>query len=123
MQEDQWARAGFVFGLASVVMLIATLIQLHGYYLKDVGGDDDTTTTLSEMCSEWEEEVGNSLDYELITFCEPEQQENYQFIWQLLISVGLTIICVGKSQKSTNRPNQEHQQPDVQQRFQQPPQY
>ena len=113
MQEDQWARAGFVFGLASVVMLIATLIQLHGYYLKDVGGDYDTTATLSEMCSEWEEE-DEEFVYELITFCEPEQQENYQMIWQLLISVGLTMICVGKGKKSKNGSEQDHQQPVVQ---------
>ncbi len=114
MQEDQWARAGFVFGLASVVMLMATLIQLHGYYLKDIGGDDDTTTTLSDRCSEWEEEAaGNYLDYEVINYCEPEQKENYQMIWQLLISVGLTMICVGKGEKSKNGSEQVHEQPVV----------
>jgi hypothetical protein len=122
MQKGQWARAGFVFGLASVVMLILTVDQLIGYYVTDVGEDDDTSTTLREVCQLWEEEEG-AIDLDSAIWCEPEQQENYQFIWQLLISVGLTMICVGKSKKSTNRPNQQHQQPVVQQRFQQPPQY
>jgi hypothetical protein len=96
MEKDGWTRLGFVFGIATVVMLIATLIQLHGYYLKDVGGDDDTTKTLSEICSEFEEEAGNSFDYEVFTYCEPEQEKNYQMIWQLLISIGLTMLCLGK---------------------------
>ena len=112
MQKDQWTRAGFVFGLASVVMLFATLIQLHGYYLKDIGGDDDTTTTLSDICIEEEEEAGNSLKYEVFNYCEPEQQKNYQMIWQLLISVGLTMICISKG-KSKNGSEQVQEQPIV----------
>ena len=114
MQEDQWARAGFVFGLASVVMLIATLIQLHGYYLKDIMEDVDATITLSDICSAWEEEEPDwSFTPEVINSCEPEQQENYQMIWQLLISVGLTMICVGKGEKSKNGSEQVHEQPVV----------
>jgi hypothetical protein len=35
--------AGSVFGIASVVMLISTITQLHGYYFKDIGGDDEET--------------------------------------------------------------------------------
>ena len=95
MEKDGWARLGFVFGIATVVMLIATLIQLHGYYLKDIGGDDDTTKTLSEQCGEWEAQ-GHGWDYETTMLCEAEQEKNYQMIWQLLISVGLTMLCLGK---------------------------
>jgi len=127
MSGRLWGVAGCIFGIASVVMLIATITQFWGYYVKDIGNDDDTTITHSEYCEALEDEEhpnsGEHLGGYFDTYCKHQQEDNYQVVWQSLMSVGLATICLGNYSKKRNEPKQNEQQPLVQQQHQQPPQY
>ena len=121
MGRRNWAMAGSIFAIASVVMIILTFNQFQSYYVVDVSGENDPPATLYEVCEKWYEDEGDELDLDIAIWCEPEQQENYQMIWQLLISLGLTIICFSKNSKTRNKPKQDNEQSVAQQRYQQPP--
>ena len=123
MGTTNWTIAGSIFAIASVVMLILTFNQFRSYYFVDVSEEDGPPATLYEECEKWYESAGDELDLDIAIWCEPVQQENYQMIWQLLISLGLTIICFSKNSKTRNQPKQDNEQSVVQQRYQQPPQF
>ncbi len=97
MNNRSWAFASVIFLSATIVMLILTFNQIESYYFTDVSRDDEESMTHKEACEEFYEEEGDKLDLDVAVFCEPEEHENYQMVWQTLMSLGLTTVCFSKA--------------------------
>ena len=97
MNKRSWAFTSIIFLSATVVMLVLTLNQFESYYFTDVSRDGEEAQTHKEYCEELYEEEGDEIDLDIAIWCEPEDHENYQMVWQTLMSLGFTIICFSKA--------------------------
>ena len=81
--SDSWFRAGFIFGIASLVMLIIVAQQVGFYYLEEdeTRSSDGERHTRSEWCSE--------------TRGYMDAGECSQWKFNAQISVALTLISIG----------------------------
>ena len=86
---SKWKISGYIFSIASAVMLVALINSFHVYYVKEYAHPiSNSTSTLAEGC--------DNDDATTMLFCHPIQQEKYHFLGGLLLSLGLAISCFAR---------------------------
>lgn len=102
--QNKWKIAGYLFVVATVVLTLSLISNLHTYYLKDMESGE---TTVSDSCSE-DDMVGT-------IWCHSIKQEKTNSFAGALISAGLAFICFAKSDELEKH----HGQRGVEQQIQQ----
>lgn len=105
--HNKWKIAGYLFVVATAVLIISLISNLHAYYIKDM---ESGAYTFSEACDDrWED------DFATTSMCHSMKQEKTNSFAGALIAAGLAFVCFAKSDEMEEHDGQRNVEQQIRQ--------